>query len=108
MAMCEAENVFINNYMTHPRMRDMYAKCLLGAGGLMQENGVPPNNIIFTNTREGKAELFIAHDLAHFVDDAINVLTSIRVSCWNLNRSPLFARGARAKADGTFYSFERC
>ncbi|MFM7986517.1 MAG: hypothetical protein ACKPKO_45110, partial [Candidatus Fonsibacter sp.] len=87
-----------------PTIRNLYTGYLLGVGGLMQAIGVPLESLIFADTREGKAEPFIAHDITYFVDDAIDVLTYIRVSCRNSN-PPLFALGAHAKGGRNLLQF---
>ncbi|MFM7984880.1 MAG: hypothetical protein ACKPKO_36725, partial [Candidatus Fonsibacter sp.] len=94
---CEAEHIVILSYLENPILQNRYTGYLLGVGGLMQAMGGPLEYLIFADLHEGKAEPFIAHDLTHVVDGVIDAITSIRVSCLHLNRSPLLALGAHAK-----------
>ena len=53
-----AHNVVIMSYVENPIMRNLSTGYFLGVGGLMQAMGVPLENLIFADTREGKAGPF--------------------------------------------------
>ena len=74
--------MLIINYVGSNRLRGVCGRNLMGAGGLMGAAGVPNKNLVFTDSTMLKADPFIANDLTHFVDDKIDVLTSVRASWW--------------------------
>jgi hypothetical protein len=106
---CGPENVFIISYVGSPRLRDLFGRYLQGPSGLLTTTGIPPRNLVWTDSKIGKAEPFVANGLTHFVDDQVDVLTSIRAACWERGRTPptLFLVPTRW-ADGTSSDFERC
>ena len=77
MANCGADSVCIIKYVGSPRLRDVFGRYMLGAGGLMGATGVPRGNLVWTDARVSKADPFIANALAHCVDDQTDVLNSI-------------------------------
>jgi hypothetical protein len=106
---CGPENVFIISYVGSPRLRDLFGRYLQGPSGLLTTTGIPPRNLVWTDSKIGKAAPFVAKALTHFVDDQVDVLTSIRAACWERGRThPTLLLVPTRWADGTSSDFERC
>ncbi|MFM7987726.1 MAG: hypothetical protein ACKPKO_51285, partial [Candidatus Fonsibacter sp.] len=82
VANCGSLNVLIISDVGSPMLSEVFSSLLLGVGGLMGATGVICDNLVSTDSRGGSVHPFMAKHLTHSVDDQIDVLTSIRASCW--------------------------
>jgi hypothetical protein len=77
-----AENVFVVSYVQSRRLRELFAAFLFAQDGLLHVSGIPRANLVWTDSRSDKRRPFVQNDLAHFIDDQVEVLVSIRSACW--------------------------
>ena len=82
VAQCGPENIYVISYVSSQRLRELFSFYVCGPSGLLTRLGVPRANLIWTDTKASKAQPFIARALSHFIDDQVDVLTSIRAACW--------------------------
>ncbi|MFN9953563.1 MAG: hypothetical protein ACK55I_10710, partial [bacterium] len=55
VAKCGAEHEFIISWVGLPRLRGVFGRYFLGVGGLMGATGVPRGNLVWADSRVGKA-----------------------------------------------------
>ena len=84
VAQCGAGDIYIISYVRSQRLRNMLSSYLCGPSGLLSRLCVPRENLIRADTKASN----IARALSHFIDDQVDVLTSIRLACWERRLEP--------------------
>jgi len=83
VAQCGAEDIYVISYVSSQRLRNLFSSYVCGPSGLLTRWGVPRENLIWTDSKDSKAQPVIAKCLSHYIDDQVDVLTSIRAACWD-------------------------
>ena len=78
-----AENVFVVSYVQSRRLRELFADLLSVQDGLLHDSGILRASLVWTDSRSDKRRPFVQNDLAHFIDDLVEVLVSARGACWD-------------------------
>ena len=103
-----AEDIYVISYVSSQRLRDLFSSYVRGPSGLLTRWGVPRENLIWTDSKASKAQPVIAKFLSHYIDDQVNVLTSIRADGWERRlEAPTMFLVPTQWADGSSSHFGR-